>query len=153
MYFWKINTLNEQLIKGSLEEAESFKYLMANSILFALATIQYEMPSQYDNWTVISTLIITILGVLLAYKVNGGKKGKNIMQRYMSVSFVVFIRLFVLLILPATLILTLIQEFYFGMEYAQLVFFIETIIYTVIFSLVIAKHIRHIAIQSKQVLD
>lgn len=41
MYHWKIVELKKELIRSGLTEAESFKYLMANSILLTVACIEY----------------------------------------------------------------------------------------------------------------
>ena len=147
MYFWKLDKLNEQLISGPLDESESFKYLMANSIVYALAAIQYDTANVYDTWGGLGAVIITIIGLILIYKINGGKDGANIMQRYLSIGFVVFIRFFILFLLPAVITFLIIQEIYFGgiAEETTLSFFILMIISEVVLILWVAKNIQYVA--------
>ena len=147
MYFWKIDKLSEELISSELTEAESFKYLMANAVLVALAAIQYEAPNEYDTWAGIAGFFITIFGLWFIYKCNGGKNGRQIMQRYLSVGFVVLIRLVVLFMLPATIALHVISEVYYGGMSAEtnISLFILMLISEVVLILWIAKHINHIA--------
>lgn len=147
MYFWNIEKLNEQIISDELSESESFKYLMANSIMYALAVIQYDIPNAYDTWGGIAGVFITIIGLWFIYKCNGGSNGKQIMQRYMSVGFVIFIRLFVLFMLPAIIASLIIQEVYLGgiPEETTLSLFFVSLISEVVLILWIAKHINHIA--------
>ncbi len=147
MYFWNIDKLTEQLISGELSEHEQFKYLMANSILYALAVIQYEVPNQLDTWCGIIGIFITILGLWFTYKCNGGPSGKNIIQRYLSVSFIVLIRITVLFMLPAIIAASIIQEFYLSgiPEETTMSSFILIIISEGIFVLWVAKQINFIA--------
>ena len=147
MYFWKIDKLSEELVSNELTEPESFKYLMANSVLYALVIIQYDIPNKYDTWGGIVGVFITIVGLWFIYKCNGGKNGKQIMQRYLSVGFVVFIRIFVLFMLPAIITSLIIQEIYLGgiPEETTLSLFIVTVISQVVLILWVAKHINNIA--------
>ena len=41
MYFWKVDKLNDDLIRGKLNESEIFKYVMANSLVIAPVIIKY----------------------------------------------------------------------------------------------------------------
>lgn len=147
MYFWKIDKLNEQLISDGLSESEQFKYLMANSILYALAAIQYETPNDYDTFAGVVGVFITILGLWFIYKCNGGANGKQIIQRYLSVGFIVFIRIFVLFMLPAVIAALVIQEMYLGgaPEETTLSSFIIILASQVILILWTAKNINYIA--------
>ena len=147
MYFWKIDKLNEQLISDGLSESETFKYLMANSILCALATIQYEIPNNYDTWGGMSGFFVTVFGLWFIYKCNGGKNGNQIVQRYLSVGFVVFIRVFVLFMIPAIIASFVIQELYLGgiPEETTLSLFIVIVASQLVLVTLVAKHINFIA--------
>ena len=147
VYFWKIDKLNEQLISGELSEQEQFKYLMANSILYALAVIQYDTPNNLDIWAGVIGVFVTALGLWFIYKCNGGQNGKDIIQRYLSVGFVVFIRVFVLFMLPAIIAASVIQEIYLGgiPEETTMSLFMLMIISEVVLVLWVAKHINYIA--------
>ncbi|MDH5389475.1 MAG: hypothetical protein OEY06_13645 [Gammaproteobacteria bacterium] len=147
MYFWKIDKLNEQLISDGLSESEQFKYLMANSILYALAVIQYETPNDYDTLAGVVGVFVTIFGLWLIYKCNGGINGKQIIQRYLSVGFIVFIRVFVLFMLPAVIASLVIQEMYLGgiPEETTMSLFIVILASQVVLIFLSAKHINYIA--------
>jgi len=147
MYFWKVDKLKEQLISGELSEQEQFKYLMANSILYSLAAIQYETPNDFDTLAGAIGVFITVLGLWFIYKCNGGPNGKNIIQRYLSIGFIVFIRVFVLFMLPAIIAASVVQEMYLGgiPEETTMSLFTLMIITEVILVLWVAKHINYIA--------
>ena len=147
MYFWKIDKLNEQIISNGLSESEQFKYLFANSILYALAVIQYETPNEYDTWGGLAGIFFTIIGLWLIYKFNGGANGKHIIQRYLSVGFVVFIRTFILFMIPAIIASMVIQELYLGgiPEETTLSLFIVTLASEVVWLLWTLKNINYIA--------
>ena len=114
MYIWKIEKLVEDLSTGDLPENESFKYLVANTVLISLAMIQYAKPNQFDLWAGILAAIVAVAGVFFIYKCNGANSGKDIVVRYLSISWVVFVRMFVLLMLPSLIVLMVIQSVYMG---------------------------------------
>ncbi len=150
MYIWKINNLNKELIAGDLPEHESFKYLMASTVLYSLAMIQYINPNRFDTLTGIVAGFVAILGLLFIYKCNGGKNGRHIVVRYMAISWVVFIRMFVLLMLPTMFIVFTLQEMFMGgvpdestvIDLVYLTFLEITYVFWV------AKHINRVAIES-----
>jgi len=85
MYFWKIDKLNQELIAGDLTEHETFKYLLASTVLYSLAMIQYSNPNQFDTWSGLLSGLVGILGLFFIYRCNGGRNGKNIVIRYLSI--------------------------------------------------------------------
>ncbi|MFC1608671.1 hypothetical protein ACFL2R_03465 [Patescibacteria group bacterium] len=101
MYFWKIDKLTADLAKTSLSEKESLKYLVA-PIVFGL--IMSLVPSGAENgWDVFSNIVfgaIIILGTIKMYKVNGGNNGKDFLQRYVAISWVVLVRWMALIMIP-----------------------------------------------------
>ncbi|MDP3986959.1 MAG: hypothetical protein Q8P81_01915 [Nanoarchaeota archaeon] len=100
MYFWKINRLKSDLLKKPLSESESFKYLFATLILLSLVTIPFLENNIWDVYSAIIATIITAMGVYYIYKCNKGAKGKNFLQRYISIGWVMGIRWSVLIALP-----------------------------------------------------
>ena len=152
MYFWKIDKLNEELISAELNESEGFKYLMANTILYSIGMIPYDEPNQFDVANGMINVIIGIIGLLFIYKCNGGSAGKQIIGRFLSVGWVIGIRFIALLLIPAVLVATIIQEVFMGgiPEETTIidVFFMQ--ISTIIYFLWVAKHINYIAKQTHQ---
>jgi hypothetical protein len=150
MYIWKIKELRTQLTQGELVESDSFKYLMANTVLYSLAMIPYFNPNQYDTLSGFISLFIAVAGLWFIYKCNGGAKGKHLIQRYLSVSWVIFVRFAVLFIVPVTIGILLVQEPLLGgvpEETSSLdVLFINTA--EIIYILWVAKHISYVAKKS-----
>jgi hypothetical protein len=147
MYIWKIDKLDEELIAGDLSEHETFKYLVAYTILSSLAMIQYSNPNQFDTWAGILAGLTALLGLFFIYKCNGGRDGKNIVIRYLSIGWVIFVRMFVLLMLPTMIIILTLQEIYMGgvpeestsIDLYYLTFLEVTYVFWV------AKHINYVA--------
>lgn len=112
MYFWKIDKLKEDLKKHSLSESESFKYILATSILYSMALIPILESNMWDVYSAIIMGVLTVYSVYYSYKCNGGAKGKDFLQRFLSLSLVVGIRWLVLIGIPAVIVyLTLIIMF------------------------------------------
>ena len=147
MYIWKIDKLNEQLISGKLKESDAFKYLMAYTIMFALASIQYGNPNQYDTFGDVVSFFVCVIGLLYIYKCNGGQDGKNIIERYLTIGLVVLVRFTALLLVPGFMIVFTLQELYMGgvPEETDLISAIMTQVFLVIYILWVAKYIKFVA--------
>ncbi|MCK5416444.1 hypothetical protein KAI92_03390 [Candidatus Parcubacteria bacterium] len=111
MYFFKINELKNDLIKAPLSESEVFKYLIASTIVFSLEITPFFENNIWDIYASIISGLIVVIGTIYIYRCNGGKFGKHFLQRYISLSWVLMIRL-LLLILPITIIFFIILEIY-----------------------------------------
>jgi hypothetical protein len=113
MYFWRIDKLKGQLQQGVLPQKEQFQYFLGMSVLAALATAPISTANNYDwiSWGVM--VPITVLGVTYWYRCNSADRGVRFFERAASISFVVTVRLLVLLALPALLIYFLVLEFFF----------------------------------------
>ena len=147
MYIWKIHKLNEELISGNIAEREVFKYLVACSILYALLMIQYPNSNSLDTWSGVICGIVRIIGLFFIYKCNGGDNGKDFLTRYLAISWVVFIRMLVLLIIPTVVVIMTLQEIYLG-GMPEETTNIDLICMTVIeaaFVLWVAKHVNKVA--------
>jgi len=151
MYIWKITELKKQLINSDLEEAESFKYLMANTVLFTAATIQYGETNQFDTLSGVISLFTAVLGTWIAYKVNGEKDGNHFVQRYLAICWVIFVRFFALIALPLIIVNVAIEEFFLGgvptATTLSDVFFICALEATYI--AMVARHVSHVAKNSR----
>lgn len=109
MYYWNISALEKTLKKGHLTETAKFKYTLLSTILFSLSVLIYQlMPS--NIWDIYMTFVSTafmIGGLYVAYRLNGGSKGKDFLERLVSIYLVVFVRWFVLILLPGMVIYTI----------------------------------------------
>ena len=150
MYIWKIDKLNQQLISSNLTEPDAFKYLMAYTVLNALAMIQYTIPNQYDTYNGVMSVVISIIGLTFIYICNGGKNGSHLLERYISISWVILVRLMVLVCIPASIAMIAVQEIYMGglAEQTTEMDMAYYIILEVVYLLWCAKHIKFVAKQS-----
>ena len=126
MYFWKINNLKTDLIKGPLSEREKFKYILATTVLFsailnatdAIFFLSTFTLSALDVYSGLISSAISIFGIIYIYKINGGAKGKHILQRLTALGWVMLIRWFVLIVLP-------ISALYFVVIFVVMIFSTE----------------------------
>lgn len=108
MYFWKVEKLKEDLKKQTVAEGELFKYLFATVVAYCLGLM---LPYTADIWYKLSTLLMTIitaLGLYYVYKCNGGKNGKNFLDKYVSLGWVVSVRWSVLVALPSIIVVLIV---------------------------------------------
>ncbi len=147
MYIWKIEKLNQELIVGELSQKEQMKYLVANTAIYSLAMIQYSNPNTIDTWSGVLAGIIALVGVYFIYHCNGGACGRQLLIRYLSVGWIVFIRMFALLMLPSIIVLFALQETFMGgvLDESTTIDLIYLTAIEVIYILWVAKHINKIA--------
>ncbi|MCF6450978.1 hypothetical protein L1076_05175 [Vibrio sp. MMG022] len=103
MYIWNIKSLKEQIRSGRLTEKDRFIYIFLTLIFTALGIelalrFPIESGNVWDTISSVSSVLIPMLGTFLAYKANGADNGTDFLGRYFSISFVVAVRFFVLLI-------------------------------------------------------
>jgi len=151
MYFWKINELKKQLINSDLEAAESFKYLIANTVLLTVATIPYGEANQFDTLNGFIAVFTAVLGIWIAYKVNGGKDGNHFVHRYLAIGLVTFVRFFILIVLPSIIAKLAFEGIFFGDIPATTtlsdVFFVSAL--ETIYVVMLARNTSHVAKNSK----
>ena len=147
MYIWKIDKLNEELISGDLSQRETFKYLLASSALYALSMIQYSNANNMDTWSGLIAGIVTLIGLFFVYRCNGGDSGKNFLIRYLSIGWVVFVRMFVLLMIPTMIVVFTLQEIYMGgiPDETTIIDLAYMTVIEIIYFLWVAKHINRVA--------
>ncbi len=97
MYLWKIEELKQRLKSNDLSEKEQFyyalAYILACSIgMEAYVWVPYENANIWDNTQAISNILIAFLGTIYAYKLNGASSGRDFLQRYFSIGFVVALK-------------------------------------------------------------
>ena len=103
MYFWNIKALKYQLAHDGLSQKDSLKYLLFLSVIGATPIPK---PPFFSDASIIHHLfgiVILMLGTIYCYKKNAGSIGIDFLSRYISLTFVVLIRL-----LPFAVILGLI---------------------------------------------
>jgi len=103
MHFLRLRPLKEQLSTSGLPEKERLKYLLAWMLATTAIAFFPREAGPWDIATAFGTLIVLLGGILWAYRRNGGADGTGILDRYLSIGWVLNIR--VLLILWAFVLL------------------------------------------------
>lgn len=103
MYFWKINKLKEDFIAGSVSEKSMLKYLVAYTIFVGLAMIPFGETNEFDLFSALLLIPVSVIGLLYAYSSNGGDSGTNFLAKYFAIGWVVTVRLLVV-ILPLAVV-------------------------------------------------
>lgn len=149
MYWWNIKALKKELLAGPLSEAKIFPYLLASTIVVSLMLIPVTgewVETQLDVYNALIGVVITALGTYYAYRCNGGATGKNFLQHYFSLGWVVGIRLGVMVMIPAFLLLFLVlaaQEGYTGATTWGDIIFITLL--SLFYFWRLGKHIKDVA--------
>lgn len=120
MFFWKINKLKEILLIRSLTNKELIQYYIASGILLSFVTAILEISPASNAFQVGFNLIISIAIILIGsnylYRKNGGASGRQLLDRLLSIGWVVTIRLLAFG-MPIILILTLVAAIFGGVFY------------------------------------
>ncbi len=151
MYFWKIENLKQDIQEKQLTEKDKFIYTFI-SILFGVIGMELMilMPTENTNiWDLtsgLSNILIVALGILFAFKANGGAKEIDFLGKYFSISFVVSIR-FLAILIPMFIGLILYYSYVFPDDQEIEATFLDTIpflIWYIVMYWRIFKHIRDI---------
>ncbi|MBC7750304.1 MAG: hypothetical protein H7Z73_01090 [Candidatus Saccharibacteria bacterium] len=92
MYFWRIEKLKASMATAQLTEREVLPYLIATMILLTVAFgAMRHMPvtSYWDDINSILNILFAIIGTIYIYHKNNGAAGRNFLQRYIVISWVV----------------------------------------------------------------
>jgi len=111
MYYWKTNTLAENLKNDEINQAEYKNYYIATSVLalvgYYLATLEPPETLYAVLFEAIGSILITIIGLNIIFRANGGDSGVGYLNRVVSLSFPLLIKVvvasFVLAIVLETL--------------------------------------------------
>lgn len=116
MTWFNIKELERKLINDELTDKESFDYLLYSSVLLTFFTY-IGVKEHTNDWLhfleLIISLVITILELKTTYTINTKGDQKDYLKRYISLSFVAGIRLFVyafLVAIPFGILMVVINE-------------------------------------------
>ena len=120
MYIWKISRLKEDIKSDSLTEQDRFIYALVYVALSALcfeamSFIPVESSNIWDYIYSIGSVLIVIIGTILAFKANGGSHGADFLGRYLSIGFVVAVR-FMVILLPLLIALSIYYDYAFSID-------------------------------------
>lgn len=120
MYFFNIDGLKQQLASHGLSQAQALGYLLALTLLWYLPIgVMGDGLTVWDTASFWASLLITVVGTFAAYKANGGNHGKQFLERFLSLSWVIFWR-----VLPMAFLLgwiaVILRTMAYGDAYYQL---------------------------------
>ncbi|MCA1767623.1 MAG: hypothetical protein LC639_05330 [Idiomarina sp.] len=114
MYFWNIDALKRDFLQGRFSQTQAFYYLVLMLVLFTLPIgIVGDNTTVWDKALFWVELAFLVLGTTVVYKANGGRDGREFLERYVSLSWVVFIRLLPLIILFG-IIVSIFRDIFIG---------------------------------------
>jgi hypothetical protein len=115
MRFWKIEDLKSELASGDLPQLAGLQYFACAG---ALAVLLYGLPLYDENrWDVANTIgdaLLILAGGYLAYRANGGTEGRDFLGRFVSIGWVLGIRLLVLLMIPVICFEIALEAYFLG---------------------------------------
>lgn len=104
MYFFNVEALKHQLRDKQLTQAHALSYLVALLVLWYLPIGQLgDGTTAWDEASFWASLVIMVSGTVMAYHANGGAQGEQFLERFISLSWVVFWRILPMLFLLAWL--------------------------------------------------
>ncbi len=101
MYFWKIEDLKNDIVNNNLSEKDKLIYLLIFIVPYTamseiMSFIPTESPNIWDFSNAISSVLVVLVGTIIAFQANSGKNGSDFLGRYFSISFVLGVRLTIL---------------------------------------------------------
>ncbi|MBQ4877981.1 hypothetical protein J8M21_12260 [Pseudoalteromonas luteoviolacea] len=95
MYFWNIWALKSDLRANLLTPRCDLKYLIAILILMSLRNTPTETSNSYDYLSLLFDVLMVVVGTWYCFKINDGNNGKDFLRRYLSICWVVGVRVLV----------------------------------------------------------
>jgi len=96
MYFWKTDLLVADLRKSALGEKDFKNYYLATSILIVVGFYLTMLEAREDMLALaieaIGTLVVTVVGLNAAFTANGGPAGVRFLEKAVSISFPLLMR-------------------------------------------------------------
>jgi hypothetical protein len=108
MYFWRIHRMKADLAARELPPRSVVGYVLAYLLLMNLATLpEFFSPSTETAFTfswpvvvfVLASVAILVVGLMAAYRANGGDDGRDLAGRLLALSWVLGLRV-TMLFLP-----------------------------------------------------
>jgi hypothetical protein len=105
LYFWRIGALKSRLIEGRLADREAVSYVTATFAMTSLVmAFPPASPNTWDTAMALVGCIVVVLGIWWAYRQNWGAAGADFVHRYLSLAWVLTIRILAPLVAVALLL-------------------------------------------------
>ena len=137
MNLWNINKLKDDLSNQKVNQRDLLIYYFLNGLLLTLvltpgvSLYDYQQENyKWIDWGV--TGLIYLVTIFLCYRANKGSRGKNFIERILSIEILIFIRYIFFLLIPYYIFyFTFLEE----TAYANTWELISTIIFELIISI------------------
>ncbi len=119
MYFWNIKALKAQIKRGELDDKETLPYFVVSNLLLIFlfdtlcASASTSESNMWDTLSLFADMALLLVGILYAYKKNGGARGRNFIRKYIALSLVVGVRFFLFFMLLLLVIILPIETLFF----------------------------------------
>lgn len=102
MYWWNTHKLAEAIKNDLLNEYDKMKYFLTLSLILivSLYSIHFQKPPLVTAFIeMILMFFIVLLGILITFKANRGKEGKDYIVRVTCLSLPIFLKIILLSVL------------------------------------------------------
>ena len=96
MYIWKTNKLAEDLKENKVSQTDFKRYYLISSVILSISVYFLSIEARpypvVCFFETVGVIIVTIFGLNLIFKANGGDDGKDYLNRVISLSLPVMIK-------------------------------------------------------------
>jgi len=101
MIWFNLKSLESKISNNELSDKDGFNYLLANAIVTIIA-VNITTGKDSATWMLLTgfflALLITIWGINAAFSANNAIDGKDFLKRYLAISWVISMRIFVVIL-------------------------------------------------------
>lgn len=146
MYLWKTQLLVAELKANAVNENNFKNYYLATSIL-VLACYYLAFLEPRENFLTLAveavgTIVVTVLGINAVFKANGGLAGVGFLNKVISISFPLLVKVFVVSFVLG-LLLAIIEQFGIGKSETAWITSISIIAIQVVLYWRLVVHVRN----------
>ena len=112
MYFWRIDSLKRELVADAIGEAEALPYLLwLGGLTSLLGSLPEGEPNRWDVAGALLSAGLFVGATGYGFRCNGGSTGTKFFVRYLALSWVVSVRLLVLVGVPVLVVGIALEDF------------------------------------------
>lgn len=102
MIWLDIKTLEQKINENKLTEKDGLNYLLADGIITVIGMMSYSNYENAGKWitffAIVLHIVICVWGLNAAFKANNQKDGRDLVKRYIAISWVVCFRLLLIVL-------------------------------------------------------
>lgn len=99
MYLWKTKMLAENIKNGDLKQKDFKNYLIAVTALTFIGLYTIILEPTRNSYVILfemtGTILIAVFGINITFKTNGGNEGVEYLNRYISLSLPLYLKIIV----------------------------------------------------------